>query len=83
MAGAQTKTWDDVDEEAQMTTKDKASNKAQEIKGEVEEKVGAATGNEDLERRGTSDQAKASTKQLGEKVKDTFLKIKDTITHHK
>ena len=55
-----------------MSDKDKLSNSAQEFKGNVKEKVGAATDNEDLENKGKTDQTKGSLKQAGEKVKDAF-----------
>lgn len=55
-----------------MSERDKVSNKAQEIKGSVKEKVGDATDNRDLEAKGQSDQAKGNLKQAGEKVKDAF-----------
>ena len=55
-----------------MSERDKLSNKAQEIKGSVKEKVGDATDNRDLEAKGQSDQAKGNLKQAGEKVKDAF-----------
>jgi uncharacterized protein YjbJ (UPF0337 family) len=55
-----------------MSEKDKASNKAQEMKGNVKEKVGDATDNRDLQAKGKSDQTKGNLKQAGEKVKDAF-----------
>ena len=55
-----------------MSERDKLSNSAQEIKGNVKEKVGAATDNKDLEGKGKTDQTKGSLKQAGEKVKDAF-----------
>lgn len=55
-----------------MSTTDKTKNKAQEVKGKVKEKAGAATGNHDLEARGRADQTKANMKQVGEKVKDVL-----------
>jgi uncharacterized protein YjbJ (UPF0337 family) len=64
-----------------MGTQDKASNKAQDIKGKVKETVGKATGDEKLERKGKTDQAKSSVKDVGEKVKDAASKVKDTVTH--
>jgi uncharacterized protein YjbJ (UPF0337 family) len=71
-----------------MGTQDKASNKAQDIKGKVKETVGKATGDEKLERKGKTDQAKSSVKDVGEKVKDVgekvkdaASKVKDTVTH--
>lgn len=62
-----------------MTTRDKASNKTQDLKGKVKETVGSATGNKDLRAKGKSDQAKASVKDAGEKVKDAGSRIKDAV----
>ena len=62
-----------------MGTRDKASNKAQDLKGKVKERVGAATGNRDLETKGKTDQSKAALKDVGEKVKDAGSSIKDAI----
>jgi uncharacterized protein YjbJ (UPF0337 family) len=55
-----------------MSGKDKASNKAQEVKGHGKEKVGRAVGNESLEADGSADRKKGSLKQAGEKTKDAF-----------
>lgn len=55
-----------------MSTEDKLSNKAQELKGKVKEGAGDATDNESLENEGRTDQAKGNLKQAGEKVKDAF-----------
>jgi uncharacterized protein YjbJ (UPF0337 family) len=55
-----------------MSATDKAHNKAEEIKGEVKEGVGEATGDERLEAEGETDQAKGNFKQAGEKIKDMF-----------
>jgi uncharacterized protein YjbJ (UPF0337 family) len=63
-----------------MGTQDKASNKLQDIKGQVKETVGKATGNEKLEGKGKTDQAKASVKDVGEKVKDAASEVKDVVT---
>jgi len=63
-----------------MGTQDKASNKAQDIKGKVKETVGKATGDEELEGKGTTDQAKSAVKDVGEKAKDAASKLKDTVT---
>ena len=63
-----------------MGTQDKAANKTQDIKGKVKETVGKATGDEDLEHKGKTDQAKASVKDVGEKVKDAASTLKDTVT---
>jgi len=51
---------------------DKASNKAEELKGKTKETVGKATGNEQMEAEGKGDQAKGNLKQAGEKIKDVF-----------
>ncbi len=63
-----------------MGTQDKASNKAQDIKGKVKETVGKTTGDEEVERKGETDQAKAAVKDVGEKAKDAASKLKDPVT---
>ena len=55
-----------------MSTKDKISNKTEEITGKIKEGVGDATDDEALENQGRKDQAKGNLKQAGEKVKDAF-----------
>lgn len=62
-----------------MGSKDKASNKAQDLKGTVKESVGSATGKEDLRRKGEADQTKAALKDSGEKVKDAASHVKDAV----
>jgi uncharacterized protein YjbJ (UPF0337 family) len=64
-----------------MGTQDKASNKAQDIKGKVKETVGKATGNKKLERKGKMDQSKSAVKNAGEDVKHAASHVKDAITH--
>jgi uncharacterized protein YjbJ (UPF0337 family) len=49
---------------------DKAANKGQDLGGKVKEAAGKVTGNRDLEAEGKGDQAAASVKQAGEKMKD-------------
>jgi uncharacterized protein YjbJ (UPF0337 family) len=66
-----------------MGTSDKASNKAQDIKGKVKETVGSAVGDDDLRAKGQSDQAKSAVKDVGEKVKDAAASVKDTIKRDK
>lgn len=56
---------------------DKASNKAEDLKGRAKEGAGKATGNERLEGEGKGDQASASIKDAGEKVKDAGKNVKD------
>jgi uncharacterized protein YjbJ (UPF0337 family) len=51
---------------------DKLDNKAEELKGQAKETTGKATGDEQLEAEGKSDQTGANLKQAGEKVKDAF-----------
>ena len=55
-----------------MSATDKFKNKAQELGGDAKEKVGAATGDDDLRAEGQKDQAAGNLKQAGEKVKDVF-----------
>ena len=55
-----------------MSDSDKFKNATDSKLGEVKEKLGDATGNEDMQAEGKSDQAKADLKQAGEKVKDVF-----------
>jgi uncharacterized protein YjbJ (UPF0337 family) len=57
---------------AVMSATDKASNKADELKGQAKEAAGKATGDEGLEAEGKGDQGVANLKQAGEKVKDAF-----------
>jgi uncharacterized protein YjbJ (UPF0337 family) len=55
-----------------MGDQDKVNNKIEDIGGQAKEKIGQATGDEELEAQGRGDQAKADIKQAGEKVKDAF-----------
>ena len=57
-----------------MATEDKAAHKATEVKGDVKETLGKATGDRELEAEGKGDQAKGNLKQAGDKVKDAFKK---------
>jgi uncharacterized protein YjbJ (UPF0337 family) len=51
---------------------DKTENKVDELRGEAKEKIGDATGDDELKRQGERDQTKANLKQAGEKVKDAL-----------
>lgn len=62
----------DREEESVVALDDKASNKAEELKGNAKEKVGHATGDEQMEAEGKGERAKGSLKQAGEKIKDAF-----------
>ena len=63
-----------------MGLKDKAENKAEELKGQGKESAGKATGDEQLEAEGKGDQASSKVKDAGEKVKDATEDIKDGFT---
>jgi uncharacterized protein YjbJ (UPF0337 family) len=55
-----------------MGATDKLKNKAQEAKGDVKEKAGETTDNEQLQVEGKADKVAGNLKQAGEKVKDAF-----------
>ena len=55
-----------------MSEVDKLKNKGQEVKGNVKEDAGRASGDRDLEAEVQADQSKGNLKQAGEKVKDAF-----------
>ena len=55
-----------------MGAHDKVSNKIDDIAGKAKEGLGKATGDDSTETEGKLDQAKASLKDAGEKVKDAF-----------
>ena len=57
-----------------MGGKDKLKNKKDEVKGAAKENLGKATGDEQMEREGRSDQSVSNLKEAGEKVKDAFNK---------
>jgi len=64
-----------------MGTRDKASNKAQDMKGKGKEQVGRLVGNKKLEREGKRDQSTAAAKSAGEDVKRAVTHVKDAIPH--
>ncbi|MFI5584970.1 CsbD family protein [Amycolatopsis sp. NPDC051758] len=53
-----------------MSLGDKISNKAEELGGKAKEAAGSATGDEQLQAEGQTDQAKAGLKGAVENVKD-------------
>ena len=63
-----------------MGLKDKAENKAEELKGQGKESAGAATGDSDLKAEGQKDQASGKLKNAGEHVKDAAKDAKDSLT---
>jgi uncharacterized protein YjbJ (UPF0337 family) len=62
-----------------MGTRNKASNKAQDLKGKVKETVGSATGNDDLRTKGKIDQTKSALKEAGESIKDAASNVKASL----
>jgi len=57
-----------------MGLEDKLANKKGEAKGAVKEHVDKATGDEEMESEGQTDQGVSNLKQAGEKVNDAFNK---------
>ncbi|MGB9221867.1 CsbD family protein [Mycobacterium sp.] len=57
-----------------MGAEDKVKNKIEDAGGRAKEAVGKVTGDKDTKNEGRVDQAKASLKDAGEKVKDAFKK---------
>lgn len=53
---------------------DKLRNKKDEGQGTAKEHLGKATGDEQMESEGKTDQSVSNVKQAGEKVKDAFEK---------
>ena len=53
---------------------DQLENKKDEAKGAAKEHIGKATGDEQMESEGKTDQSVSNLKQAGEKVKDAFNK---------
>ena len=51
---------------------DKLKNAADSKLGEAKERLGGATGDEEMQAEGRADKSKADLKQAGEKVKDVF-----------
>jgi uncharacterized protein YjbJ (UPF0337 family) len=63
-----------------MSTRDRASNRAQDAKGRLKEAAGKITGNRSLKNKGRTDEAKAAMKNTGEDMKDAAHKAKDAVT---
>jgi uncharacterized protein YjbJ (UPF0337 family) len=57
-----------------MSTADKVKNKIEDLGGRAKEAIGKVTGDNDTRTEGRIDQARASLKDAGEKVKDAFGK---------
>jgi uncharacterized protein YjbJ (UPF0337 family) len=60
-----------------MSTSDKVSNKAEELKGTAKERFGGATGDENLQAEGAADRSEAHAKQAGEHIKDAVDSVKN------
>jgi uncharacterized protein YjbJ (UPF0337 family) len=59
-------------ERKRMSAEDKLSNKIDDMGGKAKEATGKLTGDDSTKNEGKLDQAKASLKDAGEKVKDAF-----------
>ncbi|WP_299167988.1 CsbD family protein [uncultured Arthrobacter sp.] len=57
-----------------MGADDKTQNNAEKLGGKVQEGLGKATGDKDMEAEGQKDQSKADLKNAGENIKDAFKK---------
>lgn len=57
-----------------MSAQDKVKNKIDDVSGKAKETLGRATNDPATRDEGRGDQAKASLKDAGEKVKDAFKK---------
>ncbi|WP_018683376.1 CsbD family protein [Actinokineospora enzanensis] len=53
-----------------MSVFDKVKDKAEQLAGEAKEKLGRATGNEDLENSGKADQLHGEAKEAGHDLRD-------------
>ncbi|MFC7495393.1 MULTISPECIES: CsbD family protein [unclassified Nocardioides] len=60
-----------------MGLKDKAGNKAEELKGKGKKSAGRAKNDPDLEAEGRADQTGAKVKNAGEHVKDAAKDVKE------
>lgn len=57
-----------------MGADDKTQNNAEKLGGKVQEGLGKATGDKNMEAEGQKDQSKADLKNAGENIKDAFKK---------
>jgi uncharacterized protein YjbJ (UPF0337 family) len=58
---------------------DKAKHRAEEVIGDVKEKVGELTGNDELQAEGRMDQVSGNVKQTGDSVRDAASDIADKL----
>jgi uncharacterized protein YjbJ (UPF0337 family) len=61
-----------LNDRSRRRVRNKTRNKAQELKGQIKEAAGRATGNRRLKAQGRADQTKANLRQAAEKIKDAF-----------
>ena len=62
--------------------KDKIEGKGKEAMGSARESVGHATGNREMESKGTSQKTEGKVQNMGGKVKDKAHDLKDKVTGH-
>jgi uncharacterized protein YjbJ (UPF0337 family) len=62
-----------------MADTDSAKGKLKEMGGAVQEKAGQATGNEDMEARGTANKQEGKAQNAVGKVKDAAKDVKDAV----
>jgi uncharacterized protein YjbJ (UPF0337 family) len=65
-----------------MANKDRVQGKARELGGTAQERVGAATGDEELEAHGAGKRARGKAQGAVGKVKEAAEDLKDTVTGH-
>jgi uncharacterized protein YjbJ (UPF0337 family) len=63
-----------------MSTKDRASDGAQDPKGRVTKAVGRITADRDLKNKSTTEQVKAGMKTAKKNLEDAGYKVKGTVT---
>jgi uncharacterized protein YjbJ (UPF0337 family) len=69
-----------VTSRGEMSTKDRASNRVQDVKGRVKEATGRLFGNRDLKVKGETDVAKSELKITGEDLKDAAHQARNAVT---
>jgi uncharacterized protein YjbJ (UPF0337 family) len=60
---------------------DKAKNNTEKAGGEIKEKLGKHSDDQELAREGREDKVKADLKNAGEHLKDAAHKAKDAVDH--
>lgn len=62
-----------------MSKADEARHKAEEIKGDMKEKLGDATDNERMQAEGAAEERSAKVKQVGDDLKDAAHDVRDDL----